>query len=181
MDHPAPRKHTLRLPATLLATLALLALPAAALARTAASHGTTHSCSSTPKASRHTHRKAKHACSKKHSSAKHHGTHKAPTPGTGSTAKVEIVPAACEDGTLPSHDGGSYSCEDGSLPACEEGTAVHATAGAPMCAVKPSSDEQCAREGGTSCATVEYGCEEEAGKACRASVEEEPEEPEEEE
>ena len=62
-------------------------------------------------------------------------------PAKPTAPPVELVPAVCEDGTLPSHSGGGpYSCEDGSAPACEEGTLVRAAATAgPMCAVKAAT------------------------------------------
>ena len=147
------------------AILALLALPATALASAAGRHGASvgshHSCAAASKpAGRHSRHAAKHACVRHHAH-KHaaqvlkKATHKSSSPA------VELVPASCEDGTPPSHvGGGPYSCEDGSTASCEEGTLVSAPAtGAPMCAVEASADGRCAREGGDECASGELTCE----------------------
>jgi hypothetical protein len=179
--------------AAALATLALLvAAPAGAPARVASPHGsaaTTRRCSTAKKsAARRSRRPAKHACAKHHSH-KSHATHKPKKPAKTGSAAVELVPAGCEDGTLPSHSGGgAYSCEDGSAPSCEEGTLVHAAATtAPMCAVKPVSGEhfECSLEGARGCSTVEFACEDptegEASTECERGSEEEAEAPEPEE
>lgn len=155
--------------AAVLAALALgAALPTAATARPADPHGkaAAHACSPVTKTSaRRSHRTSKHVCPRRH--VRKHTAHKPrKTTRKATPPAVELVPAVCEDGTLPSHSVGSaYSCEDGSAPSCEEGTLVRATPTAgPMCAVKgPAEGEQrCSREGAGECA-VEFACEDGAG------------------
>jgi hypothetical protein len=147
------------------AILALLALPAAALASTTGRHTTSAAshrpCAAASKpAGRHSRHAAKHACVKHH--ARKHAAHalKKATHKSGTPA-AELIPATCEDGTPPSHTGGGpYSCEDGSAASCEEGTLISAPAtGAPMCAVEPSAGGRCAREGGDECTSGEFTCE----------------------
>lgn len=177
--------------AAVLAALALGAvLPTAATARPDGPHGkaAARACSPVTKTSgRRSHRSSKHLCPRRH--VRKHTTHKPrKTTRKVSSPAVELVPAVCEDGTLPGHTVGSaYSCEDDSAPSCEEGTLVRATATAgPMCAVKgPAEGEQrCSREGGGECA-VEFACEDgtsgEASRNCERAGEAEAGEAEEEE
>jgi len=167
-----------------LAILALLALPATAPASVIGRHGASgpshRPCSAASKPTgRHSHHPARHACSSHH--ARKHAAHarRKATPKPG-PAPVELVPATCEDGTLPTRAGdGTYSCEDGSAPSCEEGMPVQAPAtGAPMCAVKPSEAGGCTGEASGECA-----CEDLAGGGPAADCEHssEPEAPEREE
>ena len=171
------------------AILALLALPAAAPASSAGRHGTSAGshppCAAASKpAGRHPRHAAKHACVKHHAQkraahALRKATHKSRPPA------VEVVPASCEDGTPPSHAGGGpYSCEDGSTASCEEGTLVSAPAtAAPMCAVEPSANGRCAREGEDECTIGEFSCEDASGSRASTGCEhsDEPEATEEEE
>lgn len=200
MDTSLASKPTPRLLRRLLAlaaapaTLALLlAVPAGAPARVAAPHrsaATTRTCSAASKSkARRSHHSVKRACAKHHSH-KSHPAHKPSKPAKAVATTLELVPAACEDGSAPSRSGsGPYTCEDGSTPACEEGTLVHAAATvAPMCAVKPGSgaSSQCAREDeGSGCSTIEFACEDpsegEASKDCARGSEDEAEAPEPEE
>jgi hypothetical protein len=179
--------------AAALATLGLLmAAPAGAPARVASPHGsagTTRRCSTAKKsAARHSRRPARHTCAKHHPH-KSHPAHKPKKTSKAGSTTVELVPAGCEDGTLPGHSGGgAYSCEDGSAPSCEEGTLVHAAATTePMCAVKSSSGErfECSLEGPGSCSAIEFACEDptegEASNGCERGSEEEAEAPEPEE
>jgi len=193
----APRRPTRRAarPPALLAALAalslllvlLLAMPAGAPASVTGRHGASTAarggCPATTKSqSRRQRRAAKRLCAKHH--ARKHAAHKPKkTARKTAAAPVELVPAACEDGTLPSHaGGGTYSCEDGSAPACEEGTLVRGAATtAPMCAVKSSGELECSREPNGECATIEFACEdasdsEMSGNCERPSEQEAPEE-----
>ncbi len=167
-----------RLLAPLLALLLVLGLCATALASVAGSHGS--AARGRPgKSARHARRR--------HS--KHHARHRAarrtkkPARHSPAPPAFELIPAACEDGSLPSNSvGGAYSCEDGSAPACEEGT-LRAAAGPPMCAVKPSPEGECAREAGECSAGVEFDCEdtgEDASGSCERPEEGEASEEEEE-
>jgi hypothetical protein len=171
------------------AILALLALPAAALASAAGRHGASagshRPCAAASKpAARHSRHAAKHACVK-HAAHKHAAHALKQAIRKPSSPAVELVPATCEDGTPPSHAaGGPYSCEDGSTASCEEGKLVSAPAtGAPMCAVEPSTDGRCAREGADECTSGELSCEDpsssQASPGCEHS--DEPEATEEEE
>jgi hypothetical protein len=162
------------------AILALLALPATAPASAAARHGASagshRPCTASKPATRHPRHAARHACVK-HRAAKHaaHAPKKAIR--KPSTPLIELVPATCEDGTQPSRAGaGPYACEDGSTVSCEEGTLVSATAtSAPMCAVAPSPEARCAREGEDECASGEFTCEDpsssQASTGCERSDE----------
>ncbi len=171
------------------ALLLLLALPASAPARVARTSAVRRStrpstvrCHSS--ASHHSHHSAR-SCAKHHhkkSHTKHKAAKKVAHP---SAPPVELVPADCEDGTLPSHSGGGgWSCEDGSAPNCESGTLVRlATTSQPLCAVKAGSEPVCT---GEECST-EFDCEDAKesaadGSECeRGSAEEESGEAQEEE
>jgi hypothetical protein len=147
--------------AAALATFALaVLLPGGASARQSAAHAGGHPHASCPAPKRSTHRSrhaSKHAaCTGRHARKRATPKSKKTTHGPSAPA-TELVPAACEDGTLPSHEaGGGYSCEDGSTPACEEGTLQPGAAGAaPLCAIKKGADEpRCSGECG-----VEFSCE----------------------
>ncbi len=166
--------------------MVLLALPAGVSARVTGRHGSAqrHACTTSGHKVRHARHASAHGCAKH---PRKHGSHK-PKKGshrTGTGASVELVPATCGEGTLPEHSGGAWACEDGSTPSCEEGTLVHATeSSAPMCAVKPSGETECA-SGPGSCITVELTCEEtqEAGapEGCERATEQEAVEQEQEE
>ena len=141
-------------------------LPAGATARQSGPHvkAAAHACGPATKAAvRRSHHGSGHSCVKRH--AHKHATHKPKkTVHKTTPPAVELLPAACEDGTLPGRSsGGAYTCEDGSAPSCEEGTLVHAAGAAPMCAVKASpGEQQCSPEGGE-CASEEFACGDSAG------------------
>ena len=157
-------------PARLLAPLAVLllalALCASALASVTGPHGSTARSRSTKTARHGRKRHARHH-------VKRHAAHKTRKAAKHSSASaLELVPAACEDGTLPSHSGGGeYSCEDGSAPACEEGTLRAAASAPPMCAVKATSEGECARGGGECGDGVEFDCEDSSSDEAPGSCE----------
>ncbi|HXD54343.1 MAG TPA: hypothetical protein VN618_06290 [Solirubrobacteraceae bacterium] len=161
-----------RLLAPMAASVALLLLSAGAQASPRGPHGaaaksgcpaakTVHRARRAASGScrRHAHRHATRRPAKR--SAKH-----PPAPA------VELVPAACEDGSLPSHSGGGeYSCEDGSAPSCEEGAPRTAAAGPPKCAVQPSPETGCDREAATCGSSTDFACEDPSGEAASANCE----------
>jgi hypothetical protein len=158
---------TRRLPALALtlclaALCLLLMIPSGAPARSLGAHKST--CTTTK--SRHSKRGARRCPSHqghKSKSHKHKPVVKKPAHKVSAPA-VELTPATCEDGSLPSRaKGGSYSCEDGSEPFCEDGsepTLAHGS-GAPMCTVSApgseSNQEECEASG--ECQAVEFACE----------------------
>lgn len=162
-----------RLLAPVAATAALLLLSGGAQASPRGPHGAT-SKSGCPaaKAARHRSRAARGSC-------KRHAHRHAGRRSTRRSAKrpsvppVELVPAACEDGSLPSHSGGgAYSCEDGSAPSCEEGALRTAAGGPPACAVKPSPEAGCAAGEAATCGSQgEFACEDPSGEAGSANCE----------
>lgn len=154
----APRsaaRRTARLLALAGALLLALAVTGAASATVAGRRAA--SASSTAAKSR---RHARHTAARVHRHrARRRTAHKPRKAVKHASPALELLPAACEDGSLPSHaGGGAYSCEDGSAPACEEGTLRTGSAGQPMCAVKTGSEASCGREGGECPAGPEFDC-----------------------
>lgn len=172
----------------LLATLAALALvalmlvPAFALARVARSASRSASCAAAAHTTGHNGKRpaGKSHCTKRKAHKHHSAAHRTKKTAGKKTAvpSVALTPAVCEDGSLPSHaGGGTYTCEDGSEPACEDGDAPTRTkaTSAPMC--KPESEVEveveCLQEASGECQAGEFACEDtresgEAGQACEA-------------
>ena len=159
-------------PARLLAPLAVLllalALCASALGSATGPHGSSARSRSTKTAR---HGRKRHVVRHHARRRAAHKTKKAARHSSAAPA-VELVPAACEDSSAPSHSGGGeYSCEDGSAPACEEGTLRTADSAPPMCAVKAAPEGECARGGGECGDVVEFDCEEAEGEDSPGSCE----------
>lgn len=168
----------LLVPVAALALLTALVFPGGAPARVAGRHtpSSHRSCASNRRAGHHSRHAAAHGCAK-HSHKD--GSHKSKKPPaqTPVAAGQELAPARCEDGTLPTRAGTTWSCEDGSSPSCEEGAPLHASASAtPMCAVKASKETECSRETGE-CAELacEDATEASAPEGCEHEAPEEPE------
>jgi hypothetical protein len=150
-----------------LSALVLLLLAPGALARTTHPAGT-GSCSSGKSEHHTTHGVTRH-CAKhgsSHRSATHrHAKHKLVR--KHSQAPVALIPATCEDETLPLRGaGGTYLCDDGSEPSCEDGIGASLAPGTsqPMClpASEAAAPEAgilvCTGQGGE-CASEEAVCE----------------------
>lgn len=153
------RQHP-RLALLALAAAAVTALPAGAAARTAHPHR----CTPVKHSAGHRHGAGAHGCSHRTKPAKaapHHSSAHRPATKPAPAVKVELVPAACEDGGVPARAGdGSYTCEDGSTPGCEEGTlGRRAGSGEPVCSIAAEGEwEACAHESAGECVTIEWAC-----------------------
>jgi hypothetical protein len=179
-----PRLPVLGALAAALIALGLLLAPAGTQARGARSHGSCQSTakrSSTGRSARGQASRSRHASSRScptHASHKGKGTHKrsATKPArkpAASSPPVQLAPASCEDGSLPS--GAGSTCEDGSQPTCEDGSAAtrRSKAGAPMCVVsEDAKNGECDRAG--ECLTVEWTCEDSREEGSTAGCEPEP-------
>jgi len=145
-----------------LGALVLLLVPSA-LARSPSSGA--GGCPS-GKSSHHAAHSTTRRCPKRRrrSAKRRHSTHK---PTGKRTKTIALIPATCEDETLPVRGAdGAYACDDGSEPSCEDGVGatLSAKTGAPMCvpAAEATSLEAsllaCAGESGE-CASEEAVCE----------------------
>jgi hypothetical protein len=170
-----------------LAALALLLLaPAGAPARAARARPT--GCPAAAKRTvRHAHHAAARRCAK-HPAPKtrRHGRKPPSRKATGGAPAVELAPAACEDGSVPTRSATGFSCEDGSPPVCDDGSAPTrvSRSGAPLCPVVKEGGEseglECTLESSGECATVEWTCQdprepEEAAQPCESGPAAEPE------
>jgi hypothetical protein len=184
--HPASascrRSFITRLAVLLLVVLAVALLPAqgaiatgAHAQRSACSHTSTHSAHGTIAG-----RCVKHATHhSKRPHVKHkHASGKKPAHKPTAPKSAALIPATCEDGTLPVHSAGSFSCRDDSEPACEDGsTPFRSSSGAALvCHVPAESSEEgeeaCEKEAEGECPGGSWACEE-GSEACQADSGEE--------
>jgi hypothetical protein len=180
----APRRRSLLilLPVLLLTVLVVALFPAESAMATS-SRVQRSACSHTSASRAHgtiAGRCVKHTThhSKRAHAKRKHAPAKKPAHKPSSPKSAALIPATCEDGTLPVHSAGSFSCRDDSEPACEDGsTPFRSSSGtALVCHVPAESSEEgeeaCEKEAEGECPGGSWACEE-GSEACQADPGEE--------